>query len=521
MDAVNINRYATVPRWCFVVLVVWAIPATEKRGAAEESKLGPARKVRVEVVDDDSGTPLAARLYLESTEGKRFFFQTDAAGGSAVRYEKQNWINKNSIEYHTTVSANPCFVDLTAGEYRLTVERGKAFFAHSQQLAVSDTDLDVTVRLRRWCDPQTRGWYSGDTHLHRTIDELENVILAEDLNVALPLTNWVTISDQGPTAGDKNLSEIPDGLVTVDPQHVIWPRNTEYEIFTVAGKQHTLGALFVLGHRKGLDLGVPPWKPVVETVVASEPNVLLDMDKLDWPFAMLLPTIAPRALYELSNNHVWRTEFAFREWNTEAPAYLQPPYGAGAGGHRQWIDYTLGMYYTLLDCGFRLPPSAGTANGVHPVPAGFGRVYVHQPEGFSFDGWMRGLAAGRSFVTTGPMLYASADGYDPGHVFDFADANASSISLDMEVMSERPLAYGELLINGRPKFCFARKTTQPTVVPFGPRYSTTSNRLARGGSRFDSGNPVPMDNPALSIRRPGSSKSEINPCSRAAKKNAI
>jgi hypothetical protein len=26
----------------------------------------------------------------------------------------------------------------------------------------------------------------------------------------------------------------------------------------------------------------------------------------------LLPTIAPGTLYELANNHTWRTEFAFR-----------------------------------------------------------------------------------------------------------------------------------------------------------------------------------------------------------------
>ena len=36
-----------------------------------------------------------------------------------------------------------------------------------------------------------RGWYSGDTHTHRTLEELPNVMLAEDLNVAFPLVDWV------------------------------------------------------------------------------------------------------------------------------------------------------------------------------------------------------------------------------------------------------------------------------------------------------------------------------------------
>lgn len=425
----------------FVVLL--AIAGVSKPSCADD------RTIHVSVVDSESQTALAARLYLKSASGQSFYFESDAPGGSAVRYEKQNWINKNSVEYHTTVSAHRCSVSVPEGQYELTVERGKTYHPDQQTVTVGDRDLDLSVELKRWSNPQSRGWYSGDTHLHRTIDELRNIIVAEDLNVALPLTNWVTISDQAPRSGDKNLSEIPDGLVTVDPNHVIWPRNTEYEIFTVGGRRHTLGALFVLGHQNGIELGVPPWKPVIESVKESDPEALFDMDKLDWPFAMMLPTVAPHALYELTNNHVWRTEFAFRKWNVAAPAYLQPPLGASEGGHRQWIDYTLGMYYTLLNCGFRMPPSAGSANGVHPVPAGFGRVYVHQPNGFEFKDWMRRLASGRSFVTTGPMLYATADNHDPGHVF--SSDQAMTIPMNVEVVSEQRLSYGELLVNGRPQ----------------------------------------------------------------------
>jgi hypothetical protein len=232
---------------------------------------------------------------------------------------------------------------------------------------------------------------------------------------------------------------------------VIWPRNTEYEIFTVGSKRHTLGALFVLGHRQPLQKGVPPWRPVIEEVGRTEPQAVFDMDKLDWPFAMLLPAVAPGALYELANNHTWRTAFAFRTWNTAAPAFLQPPFGTSQGGHREWLDYTHGMYHTLLNCGLRLPPSAGTASGVHPVPAGFSRVYVHLPEGFSFDGWMDGLRSGRSFVSTGPLLFATADGHDPGHVFRLSSTDQTVLQVSFEVLSEQPLLYGELLINGCPE----------------------------------------------------------------------
>lgn len=426
--------------------------------------MGRDFRIMVHVEDAETRHPIPARLYLRSDSGTWYYFNSATRDGSAVRYEKQNWINKRSIEYHTTVTAHPSVARVPSGKFQLTVESGKSYFPRQIEITVQESDTDMHVQLKRWNNPANRHWYSGDTHLHREIEDLKNVVLAEDLNVALPLTNWVTIADQAPSAGNKNLAVIPDGLVHVDDQHVIWPRNTEYEIFSVGSRRHTLGALFVLGHPKALDRGVPPWQPVVESASAADANVLFDMDKLDWPFAMLLPTIAPNALYELTNNHVWRTQFAFRKWNTTAPAYMLPPYGAGQGGHRQWLDYTLGMYYTLLNCGFRLPPSAGTANGVHPVPAGFGRVYVHLPDGFNFDAWMQGLKQGRSFVTTGPMLYATANLESPGHVFRFDSPD--QITLDLEVLSEQPLAYGEILVNGHPQILLRPKNRETDAGAF-------------------------------------------------------
>ena len=90
----------------------------------------------------------------------------------------------------------------------------------------------------------SRGWYSGETHVHRSPSELPNLQLAEDLNVAFPLTYWVTRGFQPPTAGDKNQSgALPEGLVRIDETHVFWPRNTEWEIFTINGRSHTLGAV--------------------------------------------------------------------------------------------------------------------------------------------------------------------------------------------------------------------------------------------------------------------------------------
>jgi hypothetical protein len=112
------------------------------------------------------------------------------------------------------------------------------------------------------------------------------------------------------------------------------------------------------------------------------------------------------------------------------------------------IDYGYQNYYALLDCGFRLRPTAGTASGVHPVPLGFGRVYVHLEDRFSYDGWVRGLDAGRSFVTTGPMLFVRVNERDPGHTFDGTRDKSRPFRVTGSAWSGPPLKTIEIVVNG-------------------------------------------------------------------------
>ncbi len=127
---------------------------------------------------------------------------------------------------------------------------------------------------------------------------------------------------------------------------------------------------------------------------------------------------------------------------------MQPPAGGSKGSDLDWTRYTFATYYALLDCGFRLRPTAGTASGVHPVPLGFGRVYVHLPRGFGYQEWWRGLDAGRSFVTTGPMLLVRVEGREPGHRFLPESGAADEARVSGEVLSELPVESVEVVVNG-------------------------------------------------------------------------
>ena len=134
-------------------------------------------------------------------------------------------------------------------------------------------------------------------------------------------------------------------------------------------------------------------KPIAERI--HKEGGLIELDKHNWPWSMVIVPVAKVDLFELTNNHVWRTEFAFGSFGEPAPEYMKIERDRKGFTEQGWIDYGFQNYYALLNCGFRLRPTAGTASGVHPVPLGFGRVYVHCPQKFSYDAWVRGLDRGR------------------------------------------------------------------------------------------------------------------------------
>src|SRR5262245_27017755 len=373
-------------------------------------------RIRGEVTDSATGLPIPCRIYIEGADGTWHFPKSEAPAGSAVEYRKQRPGTPPSVEMHTTLSAHPFVVTLPPGRYTVTVERGKEYLPDTRVVTVGQEPIDLRFPLRRWIDMAALGWYSGETHVHRSAEELPNLVLAEDLNVTFPLSYWVTAAFTSPKTANKGLFRGLDPKpVAVDPTHVIYPLNTEYEIFTVDKQRHTLGAFFALNHRTVLDVGVPPVKAIAERV--HKEGGLIELDKHNWPWSMAIVPIAKVDLFELANNQVWRTGFAFGTFGEPAPEYMKIERDKNGFTERGWLDYGFQNYYALLNCGFRLRPTAGTASGVHPVPLGFGRVYVNCPGKFDYDSWVRGLDCGESFVTTGPMLLVRVNDKNPGTIF--------------------------------------------------------------------------------------------------------
>lgn len=399
--------------------------------------------LRGKIVDADTGQPLAARMYIQGSDRAWHHAKSAVRDGNAVPYDKQRPDTK-SVETHTSLSAHPFVADLPPGTYTVTIEHGPAYRPLTQELTLTPAGAEFEFKLQRWIDPGRRGWYSGDTHVHRTLEELPTVMLAEDLNVALPLVHWVHDAFTPPGKNPVRRENDPGRLIRVDDTHVIYPRNTEYEIFTVGKQRHVLGAFFVLNHKTPFALGVPPLGPIARQ--ARLEGALIELDKHNWPWSMALVPVLPVDLFELTNNHVWRTEFGFRAFGEREAEYMKIERNADGWTEWGWLDFGFKNYYALLNCGFRLRPTAGTASGVHPVPLGFGRVFVHLPERFSYEGWIQGLKEGRSFVTTGPMLWTQLNGQLPGSTL--AGDHVQEFRLTGSAMSAVPLQRIEIIVNG-------------------------------------------------------------------------
>lgn len=400
------------------------------------------------VRDADSGRVLPCRLYVQNLEtGEPQFARSTAVFGSAVEYNKLV-AKTNSVEQHTTLSADPFQLQLAPGRYRARAERGKEYLAAETEFTVTDAassriPVEISLSLKRFVNMQDRGWYSGDTHVHRKMPELPNAVLAEDVNVVLPLNYWVRDSNEIPSASGPPIEAAP---IAVDTTHVIYPINTEYEIFTVDKKRHTQGAVFVLNHKTPLDIPTPPALPVAEE--ARRQGAILDLDKHSWAWSMMIIPVMNVDLFELSNNHNWRTRFGFPAWTIEnAPDWPEVERNEDGFTELGWTQFAMHTYYSLLNCGFRMRVTGGTASGVHPVPLAHGRVYVHTGLEFSYERWMQRLNAGHSFVTTGPLADLRFNGELPGTTWKSQIA-ATTIRISGSIVGQQPLKSIEIIVNG-------------------------------------------------------------------------
>jgi len=128
---------------------------------------------------------------------------------------------------------------------------------------------------------------------------------------------------------------------------------------------------------------------------------------------------------------------------TKPPDRIRYPDGRGAALWAQQV------YFNLLECGLRLPPTAASGSGRSPNPVGYNRTYVHFDGPFTTARWWQALRAGRAFITNGPLLSTTVEGHPPGHVFQSHSGQPLELEIGLTLSTRQPITYLDIIKNGR------------------------------------------------------------------------
>ena len=291
----------------------------------------------------------------------------------------------------------------------------------------------MTVELERWAHSAKAGWWSGELHIHanygygswfNTPATMRTQCVGEDLNVC----NFMVANSDADVVYDRPYFRgEPDPLST--PDHILY-WNQEFRST-------------VWGHMTLVNL-----RQVVEPVFTGFAGTT---NPWDWPSNA---EVADRAHWQqglVNYTHVSQSD----DWSKTPYAAKAIPIDVALGKidtldiNNSWAA-SVPLWYRLLDCGFRLPATAGTdvfLNRIGSNLPGGDRVYVRLDGPLTYETWIEGLKAGRSFVTSGPMLEFTVNASGPGRVVRAGEK--PTVRVKARARSQFPLAKAEVVHNGK------------------------------------------------------------------------
>lgn len=269
---------------------------------------------------------------------------------------------------------------LPAGEYELVTTRGPEYRAFKSRFTITpDQTTPVTVTLQRYADMPGRGWYSGDSHIHLTRDE-----------VADPLV-WGMSAAEDVYVG--NILEMGNISGTHFKQPKQWGAASRYAKdkahYIVSGQEDPRTGH--MGHTIHHDLDTP--------VHADSDNYFVY-----------------NRVFQAAHDQGGISGFAHmgQGFNGQRGMALTVPF--------QLVDFIevlqagrifTDVWYRFLDMGYRISPTAGSDWPYSDFP-GVVRNYVKVSGKLDLDQWFKSFHAGNVYVSNGPFLEFSINGKQMG-----------------------------------------------------------------------------------------------------------
>jgi hypothetical protein len=329
-----------------------------------------------------------------------------------------------------------CEIELPAGPILVEVHKGPEYKPRFLEVMLKPGQLSLRTTVERWIDLRTERWYSGDMRAHFltphaallegaaedlavvnllvTADEVRSRVHSRDGRLYPVISNILAFSGQSPAL------ESHSHMVVVNTHNVHLPlgslgllncHRVVYPLFVDAASRPidwTLAAWCDQCHRKG---GLVVWTDLLAKggmdvgLGYGERLADLILGKID--------AVEPHTLWPLN-------AYAEEHW------------------------------YTLLNCGYRVPLAGASAKTSNTDLLGSWRTYARLLPGepFNYHTWIESVRAGRTFVTNGPILSFTVDGQDPGSLLKLPSLE-QPVHIVAEVRSFVPVDTLELLLNGQ------------------------------------------------------------------------
>ena len=366
------------------------------------------------------GRPTVARVYISDASGK--MLRIPGTVGFARRNETHSIVDQQAT------------IPLDPGTYTIRAEKGHEYRPAERRVTIRSVPSAVALEIPRFYDMNAAGWYSGDLHIHRDPAEMRLLMPAEDLNIAPAILRHV--GGQRPTVPPFPAAN----LEPLDRTHILSLQNQEVERL---GRGH--GAVLLLNTPEPVEAEPATLFPMdIEFCRrARAQGGFVDGEKPIWKNVPVNVAFEALDAIGVVNNH-----FHPRDTLLDAERYgsmeRTEPRSKTVAGFAEWMAE---LYYSFLNCGFRIPVSAGSASGVMSSWIGYERVYVKLSAPFSYEQWFRDLKMGRSVATNGPLLEVEVNGRPPGAEFPWR--GPQRVKLAVRIHSQQPVERVEVVFNGK------------------------------------------------------------------------
>ncbi len=410
--------------------------------AAEEDKEIPPEKteeqisppaetgtLKLHITDAATGKPTPARVRLRR-EG-------DAGDGQYIRpenslkvYAKLPYAYFRRADDREEFFYSPAEFEsnVPVGKYNILVEKGFEYTPSENNFEISkDGTVELPIGLSRWIDMAAEGWMPGDPHLHFNRkrpgagERMLELFKAEDLKIGYLLmsTSYGKTANIQPVFG-KEGSLYSEGYSLHAAEEFTSDVYGHLSFIGIPELIEPLGT----GERRGITTKAdyPPNHDFTEKVKKLGGTVIACHGgygefSVDLAFGLI-------DAVEILQGNKW-------EW--------------WVGKNRLFVPH----WYHALNCGFKLPGVAGSDYPVlfQKIIANV-RNYVYVGEDRSDEAWIRGLKAGRVFVTNGPMMMDfTVDGRMMGETIKLRHPG-EKVKVKVRIRALYPLDTVEIIRNG-------------------------------------------------------------------------